>query len=104
MSHAKFTFISLNARFMFVLFILGLISSDILAQGSTDTLNNQFDTSVLDAAMPSVDSLPAPEAPVEEVVSSAPKGVWTFQGSSTINTSQSQFSNWQGGGQNSIAL
>jgi hypothetical protein len=32
------------------------------------------------------------------------KGQWTFNGNSNINTSQAQFSNWQGGGANSIAL
>ncbi len=42
--------------------------------------------------------LPVAAAPLKA------KGTWTFQGSSTINTSQSQFSNWQGGGQNSISL
>lgn len=31
-------------------------------------------------------------------------GVWTFGGNSSINTSQAQFSNWQGGGQNSVAI
>jgi hypothetical protein len=33
-----------------------------------------------------------------------PAGIWTFGGNSTINTSQAQFSNWQGGGQNSVAI
>lgn len=32
------------------------------------------------------------------------KGKWTFGGNSIISTSQSSFSNWQGGGQNSIAI
>ncbi len=31
-------------------------------------------------------------------------GQWSFGGNSSINTSQTQFSNWQGGGSNSIAL
>lgn len=32
------------------------------------------------------------------------KGQWTFGGNSVISTSQAQFSNWQGGGENSIAI
>jgi hypothetical protein len=70
----------------------------------TDSLMNQLDTSVMQSDVQAMDSLPMQEMPVEEPVVSAAKGVWTFQGSSTINTSQSQFSNWQGGGQNSISL
>jgi hypothetical protein len=31
-------------------------------------------------------------------------GQWTFGGHSVISTSQAQFSNWQGGGENSIAI
>lgn len=31
-------------------------------------------------------------------------GQWTFMGNSVISTSQAQFSNWQGGGENSIAI
>ncbi len=31
-------------------------------------------------------------------------GKWTFWGSSNITTNQSQFSNWQGGGQNAISV
>lgn len=31
-------------------------------------------------------------------------GQWTFGGNSNISTSQAQFSNWQGGGENSIAI
>ena len=31
-------------------------------------------------------------------------GQWTFGGNSIISTSQAQFSNWQGGGENSIAI
>lgn len=31
-------------------------------------------------------------------------GQWTFGGNSVISTSQAQFSNWQGGGENSIAI
>lgn len=47
------------------------------------------------------------QAPVDDPYGSdyeEPKGKWTFGGNSSISTSQSSFSNWQGGGQNSIAI
>ena len=34
----------------------------------------------------------------------AAPGEWSFGGNSVISTSQAQFSNWQGGGENSIAI
>jgi hypothetical protein len=48
--------------------------------------------------------MPVEEVPLDEQLPEMPAGTWTFFGTSNISTNQSQFSNWQGGGQNSIAL
>lgn len=40
----------------------------------------------------------------EEPSDVAAPGQWTFGGNSVISTSQARFSNWQGGGENSIAI
>lgn len=40
----------------------------------------------------------------DEEFDEVPAGTWSFFGNSNIMTNQSQFSNWQGGGLNSIAL
>jgi hypothetical protein len=76
----------------------GLIQDSIIQADSAflEVPPNLLDITEIDSAV---------AAPIVEVQSDAPpKGTWAFGGTSTITTNQSQFSNWQGGGQNSIAI
>ena len=79
-----------------------LVMSPLYSQ--TDTAI-QVESIDMDTLMPTeavavpLDEMIPEEAPIEE-----PIGTWTFYGNSNISTNQSQFSNWQGGGQNSIAI
>ena len=79
-----------------------LVMSPLYSQ--TDTAI-QVESMDMDTLMPTeavdvpLDEMIPEEAPIEE-----PIGTWTFYGNSNISTNQSQFSNWQGGGQNSIAI
>ncbi len=93
--------------------------TDTTKKGSVQDTSIQADSAVLeippnllDSASAVIDSAAVDQivetdtaAPVVEVQAEAPpKGTWAFGGTSTITTNQSQFSNWQGGGQNSIAI
>jgi len=115
MSNLQYTSFSYLFRSFFLVFFLGfyftksnaqVVAGDtippIVDSASMESIYLDSDTVFVDSTAFLDTTQPATE--VNNVEASLPKGTWTFQGSSTINTSQSQFSNWQGGGQNSISL
>ena len=92
-------------KFILVCMIL-LISISAIAQ--TDSTIAQTDSTIVkaDSTIVQTDSksIIEPQVTPKKVRNRDTTGLWSFFGTSTIATNQSQFSNWQQGGINSISI